>query len=195
MRNNRPLGAYMLALVVMVAVASLTVTELQTRDARNAAEQEKIKQSINAVAPISDYDNNPLQEVQHHRHEGKTYIAYPFMKEGSLMGYVIQNETQLAYNGLLRLLVGVHRDGTARGVRVVQHRETPGLGDRIETRRSQWILGLEGLPVDRTTWKLKKDGGSIANLSGATITARATLNTAYEALLYFTQDLDYSNTQ
>ena len=190
MQNNHPVGAYLLALVVMVAVASLTISELWTRHARMHAEQEKIKQNVIAVAPIADYDNNPSAEMQQHRYNDKTYIVYPFIKDDRLAGYVIQNETLSAYNGLLRLLVGVRGDGISSGVRVVQHRETPGLGDRIELRRSRWILGLKGLPIDKTAWQLQSDGGRIANLTGATVSARATLNTAYEALLYFTHDLE-----
>ena len=193
MRNNPSAGTYLLAIAVMVAVASLTITELFTRDARTRAEQEKIIQNLNAVAPLASYDNNPSLEAQRHRHNGKSYIVYPFIKDSRAVGYVIQNETQAAYNGLLRLLVGVRNDRTCSGVRVIQHRETPGLGDRIEADRSDWILTLNDLPIDRTAWQLQKDGGTVANLTGATISARATLNTAYEALLYFAQDLEYSN--
>lgn len=195
MRNKRPVGAYILAAVVMVAVASLTMSELWTRAARVQAEQEKIKQTLIEVAPITDYDNNPLQEIQHRQHNAKTYISYPFIKDKQLAGYVIQNETQSAYNGLLRLLVGVRLDGSCSGVRVLQHRETPGLGDRIEARHNRWILGLKGLAADKNSWQLKKDGGTIANFTGATVSARATLNTAHEALLYFAQDLKHSDTQ
>ena len=193
MQNNRPVGAYLLALVVMVAVASLTTSELWTRHARTHAEQEKIKQTLIAVAPVTDYDNNPSAEMQKHRYNGKTFIAYPFIKDNQSAGYVIQNETPAAYNGLLRLLVGVSSDGISSGVRIIQHRETPGLGDRIELRRSRWILGLKGLPINKTAWQLQSDGGQIANLTGATVSARATLNTAYEALLYFTQKLEHTS--
>ena len=195
MLNKRFSGTYLLALVVMVAVASLTSSEFWTREARTQAQQEKIEQSLITVAPITDYDNNPQQEKQYRLYDGKTYIAYPFTKDGELAGYVIQNETYSAYNGLLKVLVGLRRDGTSSGVRVVQHRETPGLGDRIEPQNNPWILQLEGSAVDKRSWQLQKDGGLVANLTGATVTARATLNSAHEALLYFTQDLEYSDAQ
>ncbi len=195
MLNKHYAGTYLLALAVMVAVASLTSSEFWTREARTQAQQEKIEQSLAAVAPITDYDNNPLQEKQYRPHDGKTYIAYRFTKNGLSAGYVIQNETYSAYNGLLRVLVGLRRDGTSSGVRVVAHRETPGLGDRIEPLNNPWILKLNGSAVDKRSWQLKKDGGVVDNLTGATVSARATLNSAYEALLYFTQDLEYSDTQ
>ena len=195
MSNNRFTGTYLLALVVMVAVASLMSSEFWTRQARMQAQQEKIEQNLLAIAPITDYDNDPLREKQYRLGDGKTYIAYPFTKNGQLAGYVIENETYSAYNGLLRVLVGLRRNGTSSGVRVVQHRETPGLGDRIEPQNNQWILKLKGSAVDKRSWQLQKDGGLVANLTGATVTARATLNSAYEALLYFTQDLEYSDAQ
>ena len=195
MLNKRFSGTYLLALVVMVAVASLTSSEFWTREARMQAQQEKIEQNLLAVAPITDYDNNPPQEKEYRLNDGKTYIAYPFTKNGELAGYVIQNETYSAYNGLLKVLVGLRRDQTSSGVRVVQHRETPGLGDRIEPQNNPWILQLKGSAVDKRSWQLQKEGGLVANLTGATVSARATLNSAYEALLYFTQDLEYSDAQ
>ena len=194
MSNNRFAGSYLLALVVMVAVASLMSSEFWTRQARTQAQQEKIEQSLLAIAPITDYDNDPLREKQYRLGDGKTYIAYPFTKNGQLAGYVIENETYSAYNGLLRVMVGLRRDAISSGVRVVQHRETPGLGDRIEPQNNQWILKLRGSTVDKRSWQLEKDGGAVANLTGATVSARATLNSAHEALLYFTQDLEYSDT-
>ena len=195
MLNKRFSGTYLLALVVMIAVASLTSSEFWTREARMQAQQEKIEQSLLAVAPITDYDNNPLQEKEYRLDNEKTYTAYPFTKNGELAGYVIQNETYSAYNGLLKVLVGLRRNQTSSGVRVVQHRETPGLGDRIEPQNNPWILQLKGSAVDKRSWQLQKDGGLVANLTGATVSARATLNSAYEALLYFTQDLEYSDAQ
>ena len=195
MSNNRFTGTYLLALVVMIAVASLMSSEFWTREARTQAQQEKIEQNLLAIAPITDYDNDPLREKQYRLGDGKTYIAYPFTKNGQLAGYVIQNETYSAYNGLLRVLVGLRRNGTSSGVRVVQHRETPGLGDRIEPQNNQWILKLRGSTVDKRSWQLERDGGMVANLTGATVSARATLNSAHEALLYFAQDLEYSDTR
>ena len=195
MSNNRFAGSSLLALVVMIAVASLMGSEFWTREARTQAQQEKIEQNLLAIAPITDYDNDPLREKQYRLGDGKTYIAYPFTKNGQLAGYVIENETYSAYNGLLRVLVGLRRNGTSSGVRVVQHRETPGLGDRIEPQNNQWILKLRGSTVDKRSWQLEKDGGMVANLTGATVSARATLNSAHEALLYFAQDLEYSDTR
>lgn len=92
------------------------------------------------------------------------------------------------YAGQIRLLVAVDIDGEVNGVRVIEHRETPGLGDRIEARRSGWILGFRGLRTEKlqaSTWTLDRDGGTFDRLTGATITSRAVLGAVRNAVLYF----------
>ena len=92
------------------------------------------------------------------------------------------------YGGDIRLLLGVDADGRLLGVRVLSHAETPGLGDKIETAKSGWALGFDGLslgnpPVDR--WKVKKDGGRFDQFSGATITPRAVVAAVRRGLEFF----------
>ena len=92
------------------------------------------------------------------------------------------------YSGPIRLLVGILADGTISGVRVVSHRETPGLGDKIEAERSDWILDFEGRslgrpPVER--WAVRRDAGDFDQFTGATITPRAVVSAVRDALIYF----------
>jgi Na+-translocating ferredoxin:NAD+ oxidoreductase subunit G len=92
------------------------------------------------------------------------------------------------YSGPIRLLVGILADGTISGVRVVSHRETPGLGDKIELERDDWILGFDGRtlgqpPLER--WAVRRDDGVFDQFTGATITARAVVSAVRDALLYF----------
>ena len=92
------------------------------------------------------------------------------------------------YNGSIRLLVAINLDSTLAGVRVVQHRETPGLGDAIDAQRSDWILGFDGKSLTtppRKDWKVKRDGGDFDQFTGATITPRAVVKAVKKALLYF----------
>ena len=95
--------------------------------------------------------------------------------------------TRQGYNGEIRLLIGIDQQQRISGVRVTQHQETPGLGDGIERRRSDWItrfnsLGLESLPPGG--WAVNKDGGHFDAFSGATITPRAVVNAVHRALQY-----------
>jgi len=74
------------------------------------------------------------------------------------------------------------------GVRVIQHAETPGLGDKIEARKTDWIKRFTGLSLGNRTeaqWKVKKDGGEFDQFSGATITPRAVVRAVHKGLAYF----------
>ena len=97
------------------------------------------------------------------------------------------------YNAPIRLLVGLSPDGVLTGVRVLSHRETPGLGDAIELRKSRWILQFDGKslgdpPAQR--WAVEKDGGDFEGLTGATITPRAIVRAVRNALVYFERHRD-----
>jgi Na+-translocating ferredoxin:NAD+ oxidoreductase subunit G len=92
------------------------------------------------------------------------------------------------YSGPIKLLVGVLADGTVSGVRVVAHRETPGLGDKIDIERDDWILGFDGRRLGqppRARWAVRRDEGVFDQFTGATITARAVVSAVRDALLYF----------
>jgi Na+-translocating ferredoxin:NAD+ oxidoreductase subunit G len=92
------------------------------------------------------------------------------------------------YSGPIRLLVGILADGTVSGVRVVAHRETPGLGDKIEIERDDWILGFDGRSLEdppHARWAVRRDDGVFDQFTGATITARAVVSAVRDALIYF----------
>ena len=89
------------------------------------------------------------------------------------------------------MLVGVYEDGRLAGVRVVKHRETPGLGDAVSVTHSNWVLGFDGKSLSNPTenyWKVKRDGGTFDQFTGATITPRAVVKAIHNALLYFQQN-------
>ncbi|HET8791735.1 MAG TPA: RnfABCDGE type electron transport complex subunit G, partial [Modicisalibacter sp.] len=92
------------------------------------------------------------------------------------------------YSGDISLLVGIDANGELTGVRVLSHRETPGLGDKIEVRKSDWITQFAGLslgnpPIEQ--WAVKKDGGVFDAFTGATITPRAVIGAIKRSLEYF----------
>ncbi len=92
------------------------------------------------------------------------------------------------YAGPIRMLLGVAMDGSVSGVRVIEHRETPGLGDRIETLKSDWVLQFDGRSLsnpDAAQWAIKRDGGDFDQLTGASVTPRAVIKAIKETLIYF----------
>lgn len=92
------------------------------------------------------------------------------------------------YAGPIRLLIGVAMDGTVTGVRVLEHRETPGLGDRIETAKSDWVLQFDGRSLENPElgkWAIKGDNGAFDQLTGASVTPRAIIKAIKKTLIYF----------
>lgn len=104
------------------------------------------------------------------------------------VGVVMTPVAPAGYSGPIRLLVGILADGSISGVRVVAHRETPGLGDKIEVERDPWILGFDGRTLGappRARWAVRRDDGDFDQFTGATITARAVVTAVRDALIYF----------
>jgi len=97
------------------------------------------------------------------------------------------------YSGSIKILIAVYADGSLSGVRVISHKETPGLGDKIDAQRDDWILQFAGLSLsspDKSRWKVKKDGGDFDQFTGATITARAVVNAIKRTLEFFEANQD-----
>lgn len=95
--------------------------------------------------------------------------------------------TREGYSGEIHLLVGIDSERRISGVRITEHQETPGLGDKIERRRSNWVTEFNGLRLEslpERAWAVKKDGGEFDAFTGATITPRAVVNAVHQALLY-----------
>lgn len=97
------------------------------------------------------------------------------------------------YSGDIKLLIAIKYDGTVSGVRVLTHKETPGLGDYIEIAKNNWIKLFDGESLTQTSeaeWKVKKDGGKFDHMAGATITPRAVVKAVHKALQYFEANKD-----
>jgi electron transport complex protein RnfG len=144
--------------------------------------------SLSAVMPQGLYDNDLVQDaiVMQNAH-GKNITVYRAFKNNQLTGAAFETSS-IGYAGEIKLMLGVDANGKILGTRVVAHKETPGLGDKIEVRKGDWILGFTGLgfgnpPVEK--WKVKKDGGQFDQFTGATITPRAVLKAIREGLEFF----------
>jgi electron transport complex protein RnfG len=117
----------------------------------------------------------------------KPVRLYRAERYGQTVAAVFDVTTPEGYSGDIRLLVGVRRDGTVTGVRAVSHRETPGLGDKIDTARSDWIKGFTGRALGdppAEDWQVARDGGAFDQFSGATITPRAVVRQVARVLSY-----------
>lgn len=107
--------------------------------------------------------------------------------EGNHQALILPVVSRQGYSGAIHLLVGLDQNARISGVRVTYHQETPGLGDKIERRKSAWITRFNGLSLESLTpsgWAVDKDGGAFDSFSGATITPRAVVSAVHQALLH-----------
>ena len=149
--------------------------------------------SLNELVPEDLYDNDIYTDILYVQNSellgtDAPVPVYRARKNGWPVAAVLAPVAPDGYNGSIRLLVAIQLNGKLAGVRVIQHRETPGLGDGIEAERSDWVLGFNGkslLDPQEDNWKVKRDGGTFDQFTGATITPRAVVKAVKEALLYY----------
>ena len=102
------------------------------------------------------------------------------------------------YNGAIKIIVGIKQDGTISGTRILSHQETPGLGDKIDLRISDWVLGFTGKALteeNQADWKVRKDGGQFDQFTGATITPRAVVKAVKKTAEYINTHRDQIQAQ
>jgi electron transport complex protein RnfG len=92
------------------------------------------------------------------------------------------------FAGPIRILLGVDINGVVTGVRILHHRETPGFGDKIDERKSDWVHQFETRSLQDPLvgrWRIRGDGGDFDQLTGASVTPRAVIKAMRETLQYF----------
>ncbi len=183
------------ALVLMAAVAGLVIGLAHTLTAARIEDNiaRQTLAALSAVLPPALYDNEPHRDVilRQIPVTARPPVALPIYRarrSGEPVAAVLTLQAPNGYAGPIRLLVAMHVDGHVIGVRVIEHRETPGIGDAIDHRRSAWTQRLNGLAISMPpfAWRLRKDDGAVDQISGATVSSRAVLNATRAAAEYFT---------
>ena len=105
------------------------------------------------------------------------------------VAFIIPTTAPDGYSGAIRLLVGIDLSSKITGVRAIEHRETPGLGDKVDIKKSDWIQSFIGKSLDNPLngWAVRKEGGEFDAFTGATITPRAVINRVEAALEFYQQ--------
>lgn len=187
--------ALLLAGFALLASALLGLGDYSTRDAIKLRMEEDLRASLAEVVPDRLYDNNLLADTIWVDSSGdglgsdetQVYLA---RKQGKVSAVSFRLIAPGGYSGAINLIMGVDRNGKVLGVRVISHAETPGLGDKIEVSKSNWILKFDGQSLQNLTveqWAVKKDGGIFDQFSGATITPRAIVKAVHQGLKFFNQ--------
>jgi len=182
-----------LAGFALIASVLLGVTNCSTEGTIQRRLDEDLKKSLEEVVPAALYDNDMLQdtltipsaEYNIGANETTVYIA---KKSGNVSAVCFKFTAPDGYSGAINMIMGIDRDGNILGVRVLSHKETPGLGDKIEVAKSDWILKFVGRSLDNLApakWAVKKDGGEFDQFAGATITPRKSVQAIYRGLQLF----------
>jgi electron transport complex protein RnfG len=120
-------------------------------------------------------------------------LVYRVYSGGQPIAALFAVSARGGYAGPIRLLVGVDMDGRLTGIHVLEHRETPGLGDLVETSKSDWAQQFRGRSIGDPVsagWAIRRDGGSFDQLTGASVTPRAIVKAVHETLAYFAENRD-----
>jgi electron transport complex protein RnfG len=185
--------ALLMGAVSLLVCSLLLLTNNLTAQPIADRQREDLTRQMNQVLPSSIYDNQPLDQKYQAELGGQKYTFYRARMNGKVSGIILFTHTS-GYSGDIALLVAIKADGELSGVRVLSHTETPGLGDKIELAKSDWILSFSGLSLnkpDSTGWAVKKDGGQFDAFTGATITPRAVVKGVYETLQLFKANQNY----
>jgi electron transport complex protein RnfG len=185
--------AGILVIFTVVGTAMLSSTYETTKAPIAASEREEKLHLFSQVLPAALHDNDLLKDAiqlppsealgQH-----APSMAYRARMQGQPVGVILEAIAPDGYSGEIKLLVGIAADGSLTGVRVLAHKETPGLGDYIDLAHGNWIKNFDGLSIAKRpddAWKVKKDGGQFDYMTGATITPRAVVKAVHKALQYF----------
>jgi electron transport complex protein RnfG len=188
-----PITAAVLLLFAVTGTLLVALTFEGTREQIAANEREALLRKLNVLIPQQRYDNAIFQDTiqvsnAHLLGTGEPVTVYRARRGGEPVALVIAPVAPDGYSGTIRLLVGINLDGSLSGVRTLAHRETPGLGDKIEAERNDWILGFDGKSLDNpslASWQVKRDGGAFDQFTGATITPRAVVKAVRNSLIYY----------
>lgn len=187
-----------LAGVAAVCTTLVAGTWYLTRQQIRDNEQAFLEQSLRPVLPDLEfhdgiYESRIVLAPPHGLPGQEPAVIYRVYDGSEPLAALFAVTARDGYSGPIRILVGVRYNGVLSGVRILSHRETPGLGDRIVSTRSDWVEQFPGKslgapPVE--DWALETDGGEFDQLTGASVTPRAVLRAIRETLLYFAEHRD-----
>lgn len=180
---------WLLGVIGLAAAVLLASVHYLTRDRIALEQARQTLDTLHQVLPADSYDNELATDTLTIRIPGLAgdAVAYRARRDGAPAGLIVEAVTDEGYSGPIRLLIGIFPDGHIAGVRVLSHRETPGLGDAIELGRSNWIRGFDGRSLgdpDPDRWHVSRRGGDFDTLTSATITTEAVVVAVRRVLAY-----------
>lgn len=196
--RNMIISALVLALFAIAGTFFVSFTFDNTIDRINENKRLALLKAFHVLILPSEHDNDIFTDIIQVKNKNlldqhKPVNVYRARKQNQPVAVIINSVAPDGYNGNIELLVAIRFNGTLAGVRVVNHKETPGLGDAIDENRSDWILKFKNLSLinpDKKGWAVKRDGGEFDQFTGATITPRAIVKAVYNTLRYYKEHRD-----
>lgn len=187
-----------LAAIAAVCTALVAFTYRLTDERIAANEQAWLEQSLQPALSGLFFDSGVSESMltvpaPHELPGSEDAIIYRVYSGEAPVAALFVVSARDGYAGAIRLLVGVGVDGTVTGVHVLAHRETPGLGDQIESGKSDWVMQFDGRSLADPAsdeWKINRDGGEFDQLTGASVTSRAVVKAVRNTLQYFDANAD-----
>ncbi|WP_028469370.1 electron transport complex subunit RsxG [Neptunomonas japonica] len=185
-----------ISIFAIVTAGLIAITQVSTKDQILENERAQQAKALYEIISRDSIDNDLLEDVIHIE---VPELGYPLAKiyqakrGNKVKAVIIPVISPDGYSGDITLIVGINADNSVAGVRVLSHKETPGLGDKIDLRKSDWILSFDDKSMtssNDSSWAVKKDGGQFDQFTGATITPRAIVNAVSQALRFFKLNRD-----
>ncbi len=190
-------NAKTLMLFAVACTAAVSLVHLLTKDRIELQAQQQLIRQLNETIDENRHDNEMFRDciiAPQDNEDGLSIdVVYRARMNNSPVAAAIKTVAPDGYNGNIELLIAVNLDGSVSGVRTLLHKETPGLGDKIELRKSDWITKFSGKKVhdeNDSRWDVIKDGGMFDQFTGATITPRAVVKTVRKTVDYFKANQD-----
>lgn len=182
-----------LALIAAICTTLVAATFQVTKDRIAANEKALLEQSLQPALAGLFYEGSVSEsrlvlQPPHGLPGSDAAVIYRVYAESRPVAALFVISARDGFSGAIRILVGVGYDGVVTAVRILQHRETPGLGDKIDSSRSDWVFQFDGRSLGNppaSAWAIKGDGGEFDQLTGASVTPRAVIKAIRETLLYF----------
>lgn len=186
-------SALTLAGIAAICTALVAGTYRFTVDRIAANEKAELEKSLQPALSGVFYDSDVTESrlvlpPRHGLPGNEAAIVYRVYSGRDPVAALFAVSARDGYAGPIRILIGVGLDGVLTGVRILQHRETPGLGDKIESARSDWVYQFDGRSLDNPPvagWAIRADGGEFDQLTGASVTPRAVIKAIRQTLVYF----------
>ena len=178
-----------LGLFALIALGLLGLLDTLTAERITENQRLALQKTLESLLPDKSFDNDVLNDtlmIQDERlGSSQPVTIYRARRQGQPVAVVVPARAPDGYNGNIRLLLAIRPGSKLAGVRVLEHHETPGLGDLIESQKSDWSSQFSGRSLtDPPTpgWRVKRDGGAFDQLTGATITSRAVIGAVQRTL-------------